>query len=59
MKTALAVIGQLLLFLLFLACSCGGSFLGMFHLDPFHAALVCLASGADEHPVFSCLRGCC
>ena len=37
MKTALAVIGQLFLLLVFLALFGGGSFLGLFHLDPFGA----------------------
>ncbi len=37
MKTALAVIGQLLLFALFLAIFFSGSFLAAFHADPFHA----------------------
>ena len=37
MKTTLAVLGQLALLLLFLALFGGGSFLGLFHADPFHA----------------------
>ena len=37
MKTALAAIGQLLLFLLFLGIFLAGSLLVIFHLDPFHA----------------------
>jgi hypothetical protein len=35
MKTALSVIGQLLLFALFVALFFGGGILGLFHLDPF------------------------
>lgn len=37
MKTTLAVLGQLVLFCLFLAIFFGGSILGTFHLDPFSA----------------------
>ena len=37
MKTALAILGQLILFALFLALFFGGSLLGLFHADPFHA----------------------
>ena len=37
MKTALAVIGQLLLLLVFLAVFGGGSFLNLVHADPFGA----------------------
>ena len=36
MKNTLAVLGQVFLFALFLAIFVGGSFLGLFHLDPFH-----------------------
>jgi len=35
MKTALTIIGQLILFALFLAIFFGGGILGLFHLDPF------------------------
>lgn len=35
MKTALSIIGQLILFALFLAIFFGGSILAAFHLDPF------------------------
>jgi len=35
MKTALSIIGQLILFAFFLAIFFGGGILGMFHLDPF------------------------
>ena len=37
MKKALAILGQFLLFALFLAVFFAGSFLSVFHLDPFHA----------------------
>ena len=37
MKTALHIVGQLLLFALFLALFFGGGILGLFHLDPFGA----------------------
>ena len=37
MKKTLALIGQIVLFFLFLAVFFSGSFLGVFHLDPFHA----------------------
>ena len=37
MKKVLAAIGQIVLFFLFLAIFFSGSFLGVFHLDPFHA----------------------
>ena len=37
MKPILAFLGQFVLFLLFLAVFFSGSFLAIFHLDPFHA----------------------
>ena len=37
MRKALAILGQFLLFVVFLAIFFSGSFLGLFHLDPFHA----------------------
>lgn len=37
MKTALAVIGQLILFAVFTALFFAGGILGLFHLDPFGA----------------------
>ena len=37
MKKALAILGQLVLFFLFLAVFFSGSLLAVFHLDPFHA----------------------
>jgi uncharacterized membrane protein YedE/YeeE len=37
MKTVLAILGQLLLFAVFLAIFFAGGILGLFHLDPFHA----------------------
>jgi hypothetical protein len=36
MKNTLAIFGQVFLFALLLAIFVGGSFLGLFHLDPFH-----------------------
>ncbi len=37
MKKAFAILGQLLLFAVFLAVFFAGGLLGLFHLDPFHA----------------------
>jgi hypothetical protein len=37
MKTALFVLGQFVLFVLFVAIFFAGGILGLFHLDPFHA----------------------
>ena len=37
MKTVLHILGQLLLFAVFVAIFFGGSILGLFHLDPFGA----------------------
>jgi hypothetical protein len=37
MKKVLFVLAQLLLFIVFVLVFFGGSFLGLFHLDPFHA----------------------
>ena len=37
MKNTLAILGQIFLFFLFLAVFLSGSFLTVFHLDPFHA----------------------
>jgi hypothetical protein len=37
MKTALAILGQLLLFAVFTALFFAGGILGLFHLDPFGA----------------------
>ena len=37
MKTALAILGQLILFAMFVAIFFAGGILGLFHLDPFGA----------------------
>jgi len=37
MKTALAILGQLILFAIFIAIFFGGGILGLFHADPFGA----------------------
>lgn len=38
MKKALAIAGQIGLFLVFIALFFGGGMLGLFHLDPFHGS---------------------
>ncbi len=50
MKTALAFLGQLVLFFLFLAVFFSGGFLAIFHLDPFHARWLL------SHPTPSSIR---